>query len=142
MNTLTKQDEDHLKLLSIFHYVLAGITALFSCLPFIHLIMGIIFLAAPPDENATDAAMQKTFGWMFILIPAVLIVCGWTLAGFIAMAGRYIAQRRRRMFCLVVGAIECIIMPVGTILGVFTIILLIKEPVMAAFGDPIDSAAP
>ena len=138
MNTLTKQDGEHLRLLSIFHYVLAGITALFSCLPLLHLIMGIVFLAAPPDENATDAAMQKTFGWMFILIPAVLILSGWTLAGFIAMTGRYIAQRRRRMFCLIVGGIECIFMPFGTILGVFTIILLIKEPVMEAFGDLVE----
>lgn len=34
-------DLQHLKLLSIFHYVLAGITGLFSLIPLIHLFMGL-----------------------------------------------------------------------------------------------------
>ncbi len=31
------QDLEHLRLLSLFHYVVGGIAALFGCFPFIHL---------------------------------------------------------------------------------------------------------
>ena len=34
------QDEEHLNLLGIFHYVLGGVTAMFSCIPFIHVGIG------------------------------------------------------------------------------------------------------
>jgi hypothetical protein len=30
-------DEQHLQLLAIFHYVVGGMTALFACMPLIHL---------------------------------------------------------------------------------------------------------
>ena len=30
------QDEEHLRLLSIFHYVCAGLSAFFACIPLIH----------------------------------------------------------------------------------------------------------
>ncbi len=139
MNPLTKQEEEHLKLLSIFHFVLAGITALFACIPILHLIFGIIFLLNPEAFDEGDAAAGQIFGWMFVLLPAAFIVAGWTLAAFIATAGRYIKSRERRMFCLVVAAIECVFMPFGTILGVLTIIVLLREPVMEAFGDRIEN---
>jgi len=41
------QDEQHLQLLSIFHYVLAAMFALFSCFPAIHLVIGIVALTTP-----------------------------------------------------------------------------------------------
>ena len=33
------QDEEHLKLLSTFHYILAGMAGLFALFPIFHLIM-------------------------------------------------------------------------------------------------------
>jgi hypothetical protein len=38
------------------------------------------------------------------------------------------------MFCLVMGGVECLFMPFGTVLGVFTIIVLMQEPVKQLFG--------
>ena len=40
-------DNEHLKLLSIFHYVVGGMAALFACLPILHLILGLFFILAP-----------------------------------------------------------------------------------------------
>ena len=37
----TKNDVEHLRLLSVFHYVVGGLAALFALLPSVHLIMGI-----------------------------------------------------------------------------------------------------
>ena len=41
------QDLEHLRLLSIFHYVVAGITAFFACFPVFHLVFGLVMLLAP-----------------------------------------------------------------------------------------------
>ena len=37
------------------------------------------------------------------------------------------------MYCLVMAGIECLFMPFGTVLGVFTIIVLMRESVKEMF---------
>jgi len=128
----TSQHEQHLKLLSIFHYVVGGITALFACFPVFHLTIGLSMLSGgfgPPDE----AFPARLFGLMFVLIPACIILAGWSLAGVIVATGYFLSKRQRYMFCLVVAGIECVFMPFGTVLGVFTIIVLVKPEVKAMF---------
>lgn len=39
MNRDVGKDLEHLRLLSIFHYVVGGLIALFACFPIIHLMM-------------------------------------------------------------------------------------------------------
>jgi hypothetical protein len=128
----TNQDEQHLKILSIFHYVVGGITALFACLPVFHLMMGLTFLAGgfgAPDEEFP----MRLFGLMFTLIPAAIIVTGWALAICIVVAGYFLSTRQKYMFCLVVAGVECIFMPFGTVLGIFTILVLVRPSVKALF---------
>ena len=130
------QDEQHLQLLSIFHYVAAGLIALVACFPIIHLIIGLVFLFAPEETFATPDTPQPPtllFGLMFTIIPGMMILLGWTTAILVLLGGRCIARRKRYTFCLVVAAICCMFMPVGTILGVFSIIVLIRPSVKALF---------
>lgn len=136
---LTPEEAAHLRLLSIFHYVVGGLTALFSLFPIIHVALGIgIVTGALPmndaDGNAADDGRMA--GWIFIAIGAVVIFCGVTLGAFIAYAGRCLAQRRRHTLCMVVAAISCLCMPLGTVLGVFTLIVLLRPSVKAAFDAP------
>lgn len=46
---------EHLKLLSIFHYVVGGLAALFACLPMFHFIFGLVFMLAPAMSDAGKA---------------------------------------------------------------------------------------
>ena len=70
----------------------------------------------------------------------VWVTFGATLAVCIAVAGRYLSQRRRYLFCLVTACVMAgLSMPFGTILGVFTIIVLMRPSVTAAFGYPASS---
>ncbi|WP_345302884.1 hypothetical protein [Lysobacter hankyongensis] len=128
----TAQDLEHLRLLSIFHYIVAGITALFSLFPVIHLVIGIAMVSGKMEASDPNAAIA---GWFFIGFAALFIGLGLTFAGFIAYAGRCLRQRRRHTLCLVVAALECMMMPFGTVLGVFTLISLTKPPVKALFAD-------
>ncbi len=133
-------DAQHLKLLSIFHFVVAGITALVGCFPIIHLAVGIAILSGrfPPQPN--DPAAESFMGWMFTGIAGVMIVTMWSFAIVLLFAGRSIQERRRWTFCVVVAGLECMMMPFGTVLGVFTIIVLLRPSVRHLFGEDGDSA--
>jgi len=127
------QDEQHLRLLSIFHYVVGGMNALAACIPFIHLALGIALVSGAFPVQSGQQGPPPFLGWIFIGIAAVLILGGWTLAVAIFLAGRFLTRRRHYMYCFVVAAVECLFMPVGTLLGVFTIIVLVRPSVKALF---------
>ena len=129
------QDSEHLKLLSIFHYVVAAMTALFACIPFIHFFMGLaLATGAFPD---TDPEAQP-IGIIIMVFDGLFILAGWALAVLIAYAGRSLQTRRRYTYCLVMAGVECIFMPVGTVLGVFTIIVLLRDTVKELFGRAVE----
>ncbi len=127
------QDLEHIRLLSVFHYVVGGLAALFACFPIIHLIMGIIFVVTPGTWDSQGEPFPASLGWFFILFAGAFILAGWTLAVCIIAAGRYLSRQMHYLFCLVIAGIECIFMPFGTVLGVFTIIVLMRPSVKELF---------
>lgn len=133
----TEQEKHYLKLLSIFHYVVAGITGLFACFPVFHLAMGIGMLTGGFGPAPEEAFPFQLFGAMFVLVPLIIILLGWALAGVIAVAGYYLGAQRNYTFCLVVAGVECIFMPFGTVLGIFTIIMLVRPTVKALFESQV-----
>ncbi|MEW6368891.1 MAG: hypothetical protein AB1714_30040 [Acidobacteriota bacterium] len=136
------QDEEHLRLLSIFHYVVGGLAGLFALLPIFHLVFGLFFILAPEKFAGRGQPPMALFGWFFVIIAAVFITIGWAFAGAVLAAGRFLARRRHYMFCLVMGGIECIFMPFGTVLGVFTILVLVREPVKQLFAPDTTQQPP
>jgi hypothetical protein len=134
LNSMTR--EEQLRLLSIFHYVVAGLSALFARIPIIHLILGLIFVFAPHQFAGNGQAPPAIIGWFFVIFASFFILAGWTFAICVFTAGRFLAQRKHYMFCFVMGCVECLFMPFGTVLGIFTIILLVQEPVKQLFNSP------
>jgi hypothetical protein len=132
-----KNDQEPLQLLSIFHYVVGGLMALFSCIPIIHLAMGLFFIIAPKRLGPGAQLPPAFIGWVFVILASVLIFVGWTLAVLILVAGRFIARRKHYMFCLVMACVECVFLPFGTVLGVFTILVLIRSSVKELFAPRV-----
>ena len=124
------QDEQHLNLLSTFHYVVGGLTLLISCVFLMNIGIGIAMLCGVFDGKEE---LPRFIAWFNILFPAVYIIVGWTLAGFIIAAGRKLKHHTSHKFCLIVAGCECILTPFGTVLGVFTIIVLMKDSVKELF---------
>src|SRR5438067_1498054 len=96
-NIMGNSDEHHLRLLTIFHYVLAGIYAFVGCIPIVHVSLGIAMVAGafdgqpdppPPGMGATFAAVGGSFMILF-----------WTLALLMVFAGRCLARRSHYSFC-------------------------------------------
>lgn len=126
------QDVEHLKLLAIFHYVVGALAALCACIPMIHFFMGLAMVAGWfPDTD--DAA--GTIGIFMMVISGMFILFGWIFAGFLIASGRFLAKREKRTFCLIMAGISCIFMPFGTVLGVFTIVVLMRPSVQELFAS-------
>jgi hypothetical protein len=126
------EDEQYLKLLSIFHYVVGGLAGLFACFPIIHFAVGIGILMSSFTQS-TQGGPPALIGLFFTFVAGGIILLGWAFAICIILAGRFISQRKNHMFCMVMAGIECMFTPFGTVLGVFTIITLIRPSVKELF---------
>jgi hypothetical protein len=127
------QDEQQLHLLSIFHYVCAGILALIACFPIIHLIMGLVMVFHPQSLGPSKDQPPAFFGWLLVGFASTFILIGWTIAGMLVWAGRCLSRRVHHTFCFVAACIASFFMPFGTVLGIFTIIVLMRPSVKALF---------
>jgi len=133
-----KQDLEQLKLLAIFHYVVAGMAALVACIPIMHFVMGLALATGALGDSDPGT---RPVGFGIMVFAAFFIIAGWTFAALVAFAGRSLQTRRRYTYCLVMAGIECIFMPVGTVLGVFTIIVLVRDSVKELFGRAVASSS-
>lgn len=122
-------DDEHLRLLSIFHYLKGGITALFACIPIIHVVLGLVFIVAPHLLGHGNDQPPAFLGWLFVILGSFLILFGWAMAALVLIAGRCIGRRKHYTFCFVVACVECLSVPFGTVLGVFTILVLNRQSV-------------
>jgi hypothetical protein len=126
-------DLHHLRLLSIFHYVFAGIAALCATIPVVHVIMGVGILSGWFDQPGVEPPPPWA-GWLFVALGSAFIVLGWAFAACMAVAGSLLNRRKGYVFCLVMAGIACLFHPLGTVLGVFTIIVLSRPSVKVLFG--------
>lgn len=137
------RDTEQLNLLAIFHYVVAGLAGLFSFFPLLYTALGVVFIFAARDGTAKpDEELPPEFlGWIFVAVGLLLFVLGIVMGICILIGGRSLALRKRYTVALVIACIECLFVPFGTILGVFTIVALSRDSVRALFSKP-DSQSP
>ena len=79
-----------------------------------------IMITARPEQIFTS------FRTMMMTFISLGILFGTGMCLTTALSGYFIQQRQRRVFSIVVAAVNCIYFPFGTVLGVFTIIMLSK----------------
>jgi hypothetical protein len=127
------QDEEHLRLLSIFHYVVGGLAALFALFPIFHMLFGLFLILAPEKFGNKGNAPPAFIGWFFVAFAACFMIAGWVFATLVILTGRFLARRKYYTFCFVMAAIECLFMPFGTVLAVFTLVVLLRESVKRMF---------
>lgn len=135
MEDQARRDGEHLRLLTVFHYVVAALMALWGSLPIFHVALGAAMVLHKFPGSKAGNEPPDFMGWMFLVMGGAFMVFGWSLAIATAFAARSLAQRRRYLFCLIVaGIMAATCMPFGTVLGVFTIIVLMRPSVKQAFG--------
>ena len=123
-------DKDTLHILAIFHYVIAGFVGLIACIPLIHLTVGISILVG---GISTDEPVMGVAGAFFVVIASIIILIGWGMAYFIFYAGKNLDRQTKYQVCMIGGGVLCIFLPLGTILGVFTLLALQDQEVKELF---------
>ncbi len=128
------RDKEHLQLLAVFHYVVAGLATLFCFFPLLYSILGgrLLYATKHPGPSNQEPP-PAVLGWVFIVLGTLFFLAGVAMAICILIAGRSLALCKRYSFALVMACIECLFIPFGTILGVFTIVVLSRESVRALF---------
>jgi hypothetical protein len=57
------------------------------------------------------------------------------------LTGVFLTRHRNRLFCLIMAGITCLSVPLGTILGVFTFVVLLRPGVTELFRQKAEERA-
>lgn len=122
-------DNEHLRLLRIGFFISAAQTAIFIPVGLLYAGMGVMFSQLP-----TGAAPPPSFvSWLFGLI-------GAGFAGFAAVGATLklltairLKERRSRVMCLIAAGLSCMEIPYGTVLGIWTFMVLGRASVRRQF---------
>jgi hypothetical protein len=131
-------DDEQLRLLAIFHYIVGGLILLFSCFAIFYIAFGLVMainpeLLEPPNKKGERP--PEFFGYLFAAFGSCFLLIGWILGSLTIYSGRCLQHRRRRLFTLVVAGLNCAWVPVGTALGVFTFVVLFRPSVKELYGE-------
>jgi hypothetical protein len=123
-------DADHVRLLAIFHFIGAGLALVGNLFLFFDfMIIQGVFSNPQMWQNQKmgppPAQFLAMFKWFYVVFGVWLLVSG--ILNLIS--GFFLLGRKHRTFSLVVGGINCVHVPLGTTLGVFTIIVLTRNSV-------------
>lgn len=135
-----KKDSEHIDLLSVFHFVFAGFALLGLGFLYLHyFFMHEIFMnpefwqkknLTPPPE-----LFLKFFSVFYVVMGAFIIIGG--ILNLIS--GIFMRQRKNRLFSLIVAGLNCMQIPFGTILGIFTLIVLTRHSVGELYATKVGS---
>jgi hypothetical protein len=126
-------DVDHLNLLSIFYFIAGGLS--FLGIPFLmahYAVMHAVFSNPSFWQNQKGPPPPPELFQIFHYLIWAYVAIGLLLVAFGLMnilSGIFLRTRKYRTFSFVVAAINCFQIPFGTILGVFTIVVLIRDSV-------------
>lgn len=139
---LSEQKRGYLDVLAIAHYVYG---ALIAFVALVMLLMATIGILGFTLDGASGMRGMRDMGGAGCL-PSVFIGCALLLVVAMAavnvLVGRWLKQRRQWMAIIVVSVLNALNVPLGTLLGVITIVVLVGDDVRAAFDRGGATAAP
>lgn len=132
------KDRDHLRILAIFYFILGGLSMLGVLFAIFYLALGILFLVSGDtmfanDPNPPPPEVAMIMGWMFVGIAVLTMVLCGLIGGLQLYTGMSLLKQRRHTLCLVIAALTCLSVPLGTILGIFTFVVINRPSAKALF---------
>jgi hypothetical protein len=132
MESSTDQDREHLRLLTLFYYIWAGFQSLGGLIGLAFVGVGAFIVSSPQIAQANNPP-PPWFGAIFAGIGALVFVAVEGMAALSFFTGRFLDRRQHHTFCVVISALNCMSLPLGTALGVFSILVLQRSSVKALF---------
>jgi hypothetical protein len=129
-----RRDAEHLRLLSIFYFILAGLQLFGVLFGLIYSVVGGVVLTVGAVASSQEGIAAVIFGAIFLVVGAFVLTVGLVYAYLLYLTGRSLRDARRRTFCFVMAILLCVLGGVvGIVLGIFTIIVLSRESVQELF---------
>jgi hypothetical protein len=130
----TAEDESHLNVLAICHFVYAGLLGLGGLLGIVYAVFGVfIATAAMGGAAGSGGPSPAALGGIFAVVGGFITLLVWTKAALVLYSGLCLRRRTKRTFSFVMACICCINIPFGTVLGVFTLVVLSRQTVKAIY---------
>jgi hypothetical protein len=122
-------DSEHLRLLSLFHFIVGSLHALFSCVLIFHVVLGLVMAVGPHLAHGHGQGPPTVIGLLMSAFSGCFMLLGWLWGGLTIYSGVCIKRRQHRLFSLIVAVLNCLSVPLGTILGVWTLSVLARPSV-------------
>jgi hypothetical protein len=136
------KDLEHLKLLSIFEYIVGGLACFCGLLWTIYVVSGVILVMTAGSMGGDDR-IGASIGGVVAMVVGVFLFALFEVYGILCMiAGRKYAKHEGYWFCFVLAVFTCLNFPLGTALGVFAIVVLNRPSVKALFQRLPDTGTP
>ncbi len=132
---LSAEDKAHLKTLSICWYVYAGLNVLGMLCGGLYAVLGVVALFAGQAENDDEAVVM---GIVFSVTGVIVMVLTVLSAVLFFLTAKGLANHKRKTLIYICSALACLNVPLGTVLGIFTFIVLGRPQVKAAFEAPAE----
>jgi hypothetical protein len=137
-------DEEHLRLLRICYFIMAGTAGFAVFFGGLYLVMG-FFMAASfssmPQQPAVNAP-PAFVGWLFAAIGGFIVILAGGGATLCLLTGRDLGRRQSRTLCFITAGLCCLQIPFGTALGIFTFVVLGRPSVQALFLNQTSPMSP
>lgn len=136
MPEMIDRDQEHLRLLTMCYYILAGSTALFSLFALLYVGVGAIVSSGIIPQNQTQNGDPRAIGYILTAIGAAVFLLGMGMAALYYLVARGLRNQRWRILCYVMAGLSCMYIPFGTAIGVCTILVLNRPNVKNLFFPP------
>jgi hypothetical protein len=122
-------DHEHLRLLALFHYISGGITMGFSLMYGLWALFMFVVIPQQARGNIDDAFGQQFMPLMMFGMFGIFCAFGVAYGIVEIVCGRFISKRRARIFTIIASLPRLIFIPYGTILSIFTLLVLDRASV-------------
>jgi hypothetical protein len=135
-----QKDDEHLKLLAVFHFIIGGLSILMIGFLVLHFLVMKQMFTNPAMWKGKGGAFHgpppevfQVFIWFYIVGGVILLLAG---VGNV-LSGIFLQRKLHRTFSLIVAGINCLQIPFGTVLGVFTLLVLLRESVRQSYENAV-----
>lgn len=124
------QDESQLNSLALAHYIVGAIGILASCLPLIHVFFGALFIwGGCGFLTETTNAPSPIISWIVFVMGIVWFVFAQIVSVMVIYSGSCLKSHKRYLYSFVTACCACTFFPLGTVLGVLTVMVLSRSTV-------------
>lgn len=122
--------KNNLRALAICYRMIGGFVALL-----VSAFTVIVLSRAQVGNGITNLLARLSSSLLFILPLVAVVIIGAAVTLVLFEVASSLHNREHRVFCLVVGWLMCASFPLGTVLGVFTILQLTRPEAQSAFAE-------